>query len=316
MEVFTPEQVSMISDIVTRVANDYELTPRCTELAVLDDSNTKLLKRYLASLTLNGLSKNTVYAYMRTLVRLSETMKMNYVDMGVYEIRYYLACEKQRGISMRSVENTRANISAFFQWLSSEEVIPKNPCANIRPIQYSVKERKAFSDVEIDALRSACTNTRDRALIELLLSSGVRVSELASLEVGDVDFTSGKIVVRHGKGSKLRFTFLDSVAIHHLKEYLTSRPEKDATSLFLSKHHLPLTKSGVRTILSAIAVRAGVENVHPHRFRRTFATKLAARGMKLQDIQKLMGHSNPSTTMEYIAISTDQLENSYKSHAG
>ncbi len=152
-------------------------------------------------------------------------------------------------------------------------------------------------------------------MVEVLVSSGVRCSEFCSLKISDVDLRSKTILVRNGKGGKDRKTFMSDLAAAHLEKYLAERTD-DRPELFLSNYKKAYTQKGVDRQLKNVAKRAGVENVHPHRFRRTFATKLAARGMKLQDIQKLMGHSNPSTTMEYIAISTDQLENAYKSHAG
>lgn len=313
--VLPPEQIQLVSGTITRILNDYEITKRCTELAPVDSENVILVRRYLACLLVDGKSKKTIYQYGRHLARLSEELRKDYTKMSAYDIRYYLAIQKERGISNRSVENIRAVLSAFFQWLAAEDLIPKNPMASIKPIKYTDEVRLPFSDVEIDAMRSACRTTKERALIEVLLASGIRVSELSEMDVADVDMTGMTVHVRHGKGGKERMTYLTPVASKHLRAYLRTRKETDAEALFCSKNHKRLGPEGIRYLLKTVARRAGTVNCHPHRFRRTFATGLAARGMEVQEIQRLLGHSNISTTLEYIAVNDDQVRASYKKYS-
>lgn len=305
------EQFDMVIGNVIKVLNDFEITDRCTDIVIRDDANERIMKRYCACLMVDGKSEKTIYQYKRSIHKLSEFLGKPFPEMDVYDIRYYLACEKDRGVSDRSIENTRANLSAFFQWLTMEEMIPKNPCLNIKPIKYKDEVRLPFSDVEMDALRSACKGIRERALIEFLVTSGVRVSELANMEVGDIDFQTLLVHVRHGKGNKERVTFINNVAKKHLQEYLLSRAER-INALFCNGKHDPLNAGGIRYILKEIEKRSGVPNVHPHRFRRTFATGLANRGMKVQEIQKLLGHSSLNTTMEYVCTDTQAIKNSYQ----
>ena len=308
--MFAPAQISVIANTVIKAMDAYEITKRCTDLVPLDDTNEKLIKRYRACLMVDGKSEKTIYQYTRTIRKLSECIQKPFPEMGAYDVRFYLAMEQERGVSARTRENTRANLSAFFQWMTDDDIIQKNPIAKLKTIKCPEEVKLPFSEVEIDALRAACRNLKDRAIVEMLLSTGVRVSELASMEVQDVSMTDLSVHVVHGKGSKERMTYTTAVSAKHLMEYLQNRRET-GTNLFYNKDHKPLAPGGIRHILNQIAKRAGVENVHPHRFRRTFATGLAKRGMEVQEIQKLLGHSDINTTMQYICVDDTRVRASY-----
>jgi site-specific recombinase XerD len=195
----------------------------------------------------------------------------------------------------------------------NEEIIPKNPIAQIKPIKCHQEVKKAFSDIEIDALRSACKSLKERALIEFLLSTGARVSEVAEMKVQDVNIETLSVHILHGKGDKERITYTTAVGMKHLLAYIHGRKET-GDALFYSKNHEPIRTNGIRFILNNVAKRAGVSNVHPHRFRRTFATNLSKRGMAVQEIQKLMGHANINTTLVYIATDDSMVQASYKKY--
>lgn len=308
---------SSVADLVTdeliKVLYEFNVTKECRELTTYDDVDYRILKRYCACLTIDGKSEKTIEQYYRTMVKLFEAIHKHFTDMTVYDIRLFLALEKERGISNRTLENTRSNISAFYQWLAQEEIITKNPCINIKPIKFVDKVRKPFSSLEIDALRSACKNNKERALIELLLSSGIRVSELTQANVEDINFDTMTVYVKHGKGAKERVTYINEIAREYLKKYISER-KVNGEALFYNKKFNRLNNGGVRHILNMIAERAGVENVHPHRFRRTFATGLATRGMKVQDVKVLLGHTNINTTMEYVCLDEETTHISYRQY--
>lgn len=307
---YTSEQIADISATVVKALAGYEVLERCTDIVPVDGVNQKLIKRYNACLMVDGKSEKTAYQYTRTCRKLSEAIGKPFPDMGTYDIRFFLAMEKERGVSNRTLENTRANLSAFFQWLLGDEVITRNPMATIKPIKYAEEVRKPFSDVEIDALRGACKSLKERALVEMLLSTGVRVSELADMNVGDINFDTLSVHVIHGKGAKERMTYMTAVSAKHLQRYLKFRQET-GEKLFYNIRHMPIGTGGIRHILHALGEKAGVNNVHPHRFRRTFATNLARRGMAIQDIQRLLGHSDINTTMEYVCTDDTKVQTSY-----
>ena len=308
---YAPEEIAMISNMVVKALEEYELTERCTELALRDDTNDKLIRRYRACLMVDGKSDKTAYQYIRTIRKLSDLIRKPFTEMGAYDVRFFLAMEQERGVSNRTLENTRANVSAFFQWMTEDEIIPKNPVSRIKPIKCVEEVKKPFSEVELDALRSSCQSLKERALIEMLVSTGVRVSELASMEVKDINLETLSVHVIHGKGSKERITYTTPVAAKHLISYLRQRKE-DGPALFYNKNHEQIEPGGIRHILNVIADRAGVSNTHPHRFRRTFATNLSRRGMEIQEIQKLLGHSNINTTLVYVNTDDSKVQASYK----
>ena len=307
------DQSAVITDMVAKVLNGYEITERCTDLVPQDDRNERLLKRYSACLMVDGKSKKTIYQYMWTLKRLSEVIQKPFAEMGAYDIRFYFALEKERGISNRTLENHRSYISAFFQWMTNEEIIIKNPITKVNRIKCPTEIKKPFSEVEIDAIRGACVNLRDRALVEVLLSTGVRVSELTGMEIKDINQSTLSVHVIHGKGNKERMTYITAVALKHLLAYVNARPG-DCQALFCNYKAEPIGVTGIQYILDEIGKRAGVEGVHPHRFRRTFATGLARRGMEIQEIQKLLGHVNINTTMKYVCVDDDRVRSSYRQY--
>lgn len=306
-------EANEVIDLLTVTLKGYNVEEIGTELVVYDDQNQKILNRYMACLCIDGKSEKTAYQYKRTAQKLALCVGKHFTDMTTFDLRFFLASEKARGLSNTTLENTRANVSAFFQWMAVEDLIDKNPCLAIKPIKTKEEVRFPFSSVELDLLRSACRTEKERALIEFLASSGVRVSELTSMELGDVDVQSLTVHVRHGKGGKERTTYINEVAKEHLLKYITGRPEK-GMHLFYNGKHQPIAPGGVRHILKQIAERAGVTNVHPHRFRRTFATGLAARGMQIQEIQRLLGHSRLDTTMEYVCVSDERVHASYRQY--
>ena len=302
--------IKTVSDEMSLALKDYEVTRRTTELVVYDGANEMLVKRYKACLTIAGRSPKTIKAYERIVKKLFEALQKNYTDMTVSDLRYFLAYEKSRGVSNRTLENTRIQISAFFTWLIDEELIVKNPCRQIMPIKYTKVVKHPFSAIEIDALRSACRTKKERAIVEFLLSSGVRVSELCSIQISDINFDTLSVMVREGKGAKQRIVYINDLTSKHLVEYLTSR-NVNGNYLFYNKKKRPLNVGGVRHILKTLEDRAQVTNVHPHRFRRTLATNLSNRGMEIQEISKLLGHANINTTLEYVYTSEEKVKASY-----
>lgn len=310
-EMLQEELLSQLTSVVTKELSKYEIAERETGIVPYENINTKILKTYIANLGLDGKSKNTAYMYERTLKQFSEFLhNQDLKTVTTFDIRNFLAQEKVRGISNRTLENTRSYISSFYTWLTTEDYITKNPCSAVKPIKYTVEVKKPFSAVEIDLLRSNCRNERERAIVEFLLSSGVRVSELVGLAVADIDFNTLSVHVRHGKGDKERYTYINDVTKDHLIKYLQEN-KIICGALFRGKRG-QYTKKGIATLLNGIAERAKVQNVHPHRFRRTFATNLAYRGMSVQEIKVLMGHANINTTMVYINLDTSKINTSYR----
>ena len=296
--------------------NDYDVTARETGITVrYEDTNERILKRYVACMRVDGKSEKTIKLYIWICSRVSEFLKKPFTEMTTNDIRYFLGEQKMNGVQGRTIENYRSYIAAFFHWMAVEELITKNPCEKIKPIKYEDKQRFPFSSVQIDKLREACTKEKLRAMIEVLLSSGIRCEELINLDINDVDIKSRTLLVRNGKGGKSRRTYISEVAADHLEKYLKSRNDTEQV-LFRSKNGGRFKDDGsVRAVINQLGKTAGVVNVHPHRFRRTFATNLYKRGMDIHEIQRLMGHSNVQTTLEYIYADDSHIKNAYEKYA-
>lgn len=313
---FPEEQREKIMQTVISSLNDYDVTQRVTDLTVRhEDINERILKRYVACIRIDGMKDSTIRQYARTLKKLAELIQKPFTEMSAYDVRFFLGDIKQRGGKNSHIENQRAYISAFFQWMHNEELIERNPCAKIRPIKVEKEIRLPFSSVDIDKLRTACKRTLDRAVIETLLSSGIRCEELCNLSVSDVDIEKRTLRVRNGKGGKDRVVYISDVAAEHIKNYLSERRDESVV-LFMSKtSRAEFTTGGIKAMVARIGEKAGVEGVHPHRFRRTFATEMYRRGADINAISKLMGHSTVATTQRYIYTADDQLQAEYKKYS-
>lgn len=309
------DEYDNVVNIITIALGNYELSEICTELTTHDESNIMFIKKYIACLMIDGKSEKTMYQYSHELQRFYAAIGKSFVNIDTDDIRLYLALCKQKGLSNRSLATIRSYLFAFFEWMATEEIITKNPCIKIKPVKYNRETEKPFSSVEVDALRSACKNNRERALIETLLASGVRREELCDLEIRDVDFTEKSLVVRKGKGGKRRVTYLNDLAILYLKKYFAERGNLSPNEKVFVTQRGNISNSGLRYILKEIGERSGVENIHPHRFRRTFATSLVNRGMDVQEMQRLLGHVNINTTMCYVCVDDDRVRNSYNKYS-
>lgn len=309
---YNQENINTIASLLLIQLDKYELAERCTELMVQETTSEQIIKIFLGSLLTEGKSKRTVKAYADLYKMFLAEIEKPLLEVTTMDIRIWLA-KRQQKVSLATLENNRAYLSSLFTFLATEDYRDDNPMIKIKPIKFNSGIKKAFSDTEIDKLRSACINDRERSLMEVLLTSGVRVEEAEQLNISDIDFTNGQVDIRAGKGNKPRKTFVSQVCLMHLKRYLVSRHDSEE-ALFVSKYKVRLSTRAIALELKRIAERAQVEKVHPHKFRRTFATNLFKKGMDLATIQMLMGHSEISTTMKYIVMDGDRVAAEYKKY--
>ena len=277
-------------------------------------SQDDLLQIYTAAMAVEGRSPKTVERYAYILRRLMTDTGTSAGRMTVHQIRGWLAREQARGIKDTTLEGDRQVFSAFFGWLQREGLIARNPVANLGAIKCARERKEAFNEVDIEKLKRACRNPRDLALMLFLLSTGCRISEVTELDRADVDLQGLTCVVR-GKGNKERRVYLDRVAGMAMEEYLESRKDGEK-ALFIGKRMDRFTPSGARRMLKRLAAAAGVENVHPHRFRRTMATGLTRHGMPIQKVSRLLGHEKIDTTMRYVELNDEDVRSAYRRCVG
>ncbi len=301
-----------IYDILVMELNNYEVQERCTDVVTVDDSARKMLKKFLATKKVEGIAKSTLIRYAEENRKLIEFLRKPLNEVTTYDIRFYLSYRREKAetkVSNRTLDGLRRCYSSFFSWLSAEGLIGRNPCAAIKQIKYRKEVKKPYSAAELEKLRMACTNVRDLALLDFLYCTGCRVSEVARLNIDDVDFENMECTVL-GKGNKERTVYLSEVASMNLENYISSRKDgKEA--LFVGKGTERLGKNGIEVLLKRIGKKAEVSNVHPHRYRRTLATNLLDRGMNIQDVAVILGHADLKTTQVYCYISQKNVKTAY-----
>lgn len=286
----------------TIVLHKYNVETKSTDVIVYDNSNVRILRNYVASLRLEGKSELTIEQYYRIINMFLRMVGKSVKQITTGDIRYYLArYMADRKVEKTTLDNQRRALSAFFSYLAAEEYIDRNPMLRIKRIKTDKRVKKAFSDMELEQLRNHTENIKEKALMEFLLSTGCRVTEVARLHIRDIDFNKGEAVV-YGKGDKERIVYISDQSMYYLKLYLEYRKEEQSTSVFLNRNHYGMTKHNIEVLFNKLGEKAGIKKVHPHRFRRTFATKALRRGMSLQNLQKLMGHEKIETTMGYCDV--------------
>lgn len=300
------EVLSSVSDVLQHY--EFSRILRMNETAGID-----LLVAFLDALKVQGRSPKTLERYRYVIARMLEDIQTSVRSVTVYHLRSWIAKEQERGIADSTLEGQRQVFSAFFGWLWREGLIDKNPVANLGAIKVQKKVRKAYADVEIENLKEACINLRDKAILAFLLATGCRISEVIGLNREQINFADKEVTVL-GKGNKERTVFFDDVTAMHLKNYLNTRTD-DNSALFIGKRKERLLSGGVRAMLKRLAKAAGVENVHPHKFRRTLATMLIAHGMPIQEVAAILGHEKLDTTMKYVVMDKTSVANSYRKYA-
>ena len=263
-----PEVLDTVQDVLVIQLNQYEIQERSTELTVSDNSTEGMLRRYIATKRIEGKAESTLRRYWEQNLKLIQFLQKPLHEITTDDIRFYMAYRRQQGrVSNRTLDGMRRCYRSFFSWLSAEGIISRNPCAALNQIKSRKQIKKPYSAVELELIRKSCTDDRDLALVEFLYSTGCRVSEVSELDTVDIDMATGECIVI-GKGNKERTVYLTDVAMLHLQTYLNSRTD-NSIALFAGKGTPRLTKGGIETLLKRIGRAAGVENVHPHRFRRT-----------------------------------------------
>ena len=301
------DQMNMALRIVADVMEGFEVEEKARLAEAQEDD---LLESFLAAMRVQGRSVKTIDRYRYIIERMMQHARVSTRRITVYHLRGYIASEKDRGICDGTLEGYRAIFSAYFHWLQRESLIERDPTANLGTIKKPKKQKQIYSEVDVELLKSTCGNARDRAIVTFLGATGCRISEAVELDRDQVDLQNLECVV-HGKGDKERMVYLDPVAGMLLREYLDERTD-NCKALFIGQHGERLQAGGVRAMLNRVAEAAGVEHVHPHKFRRTLATTLTKHGMPIQEVAAILGHEKLDTTMQYVVLDNETTKNAYK----
>lgn len=233
------------------------------------------------------------------------------------DLRSYIASySDNKNVSKTTLDNIRRIISSFFSWLEEENHIIKSPARRIHKIRTGSTVKAVYTDEELELLRDSCNNRRDLAIIDFLASTGVRIGELVKINISNIDFDKRECLVL-GKGNKERIVYFDARTKIHILDYLESRTDdNEALFVSLNRPYSRLKISGVEIRLRNLGEKLNIERVHPHKFRRTLATKAIDKGMPIEQVQTLLGHTKIDTTLHYAMVNQNNVKQSHRKYIG
>ena len=267
------------------------------------DAQLNLLKEFLLTKKIEGCRTATIKDYHDKIMKLIEWSSKDLTELTTKDIRMFLAnYQMTHSVQDSTMDQIRLVLSTFFGFLENEEYVLRNPVKGVRKIRVDEKIRLPFTDEEIEIIRSAVRNLRDLAIIDLFMSSGMRIGELTELNIKDINFQDREMIV-YGKGGKERICYFNARTKIEILDYLNTRVDKSPALFVQLKYPYDrLQRGGIRHMLKDIEDRTGIDNIHPHRFRRTLATNLLNKGMSLEQVQIILGHKRIETTLVYAKV--------------
>ncbi len=277
------------------------------------DENKNMIDSFISSKQVEGCSERTIKYYKEIIEKFVNSFDKSIKQISTNEIRNYLSNYKDNSsCGSTTIDNIRRVLSSFFSWLEDEDYIIKSPVRRIHKIKTAVVVKEVLTDENLERLRDECENIRDLSLIELLISTGMRVGELVNLNINSLNFEDRSCIVL-GKGNKEREVYFDAKTKLHLKEYISKRNDSnDALFVSMREPHQRLSVSGIELIIRTLGINSNINKVHPHKFRRTLATMAIDKGMPVEQVQKLLGHVKIETTMNYALVNQSNVKISHR----
>ena len=277
------------------------------------DENKNMIDSFISSKQVEGCSEQTIRYYKEIIEKFVNSFDKSIKQITTNEIRNYLSNYKDNSsCGSTTIDNIRRVLSSFFSWLEDEDYIIKSPVRRIHKIKTAVVVKEVLTDENLERLRDECENIRDLSLIELLISTGMRVGELVNLNINSLNFEDRSCIVL-GKGNKEREVYFDAKTKLHLKEYISKRNDSnDALFVSMGEPYQRLSISGIELIIRTLGINSNINKVHPHKFRRTLATMAIDKGMPVEQVQKLLGHVKIETTMNYALVNQSNVKISHR----
>lgn len=282
-----------------------------------NNSKQNFVELFLSAKRIEGCSEKSLKYYKATIEAMLDEIKIDVKHIVTDDIRGYLTdYQKKKNSSKVTIDNIRRILSSFFSWLEDEDYILKSPVRRIHKVKIGISIKETYSDEALELMRDNCTEPRDLAMIDMLASTGMRVGEMVLLNRNDIDFNERECIV-FGKGSKERVVYFDARTKIHLQNYLGIRTD-DNPALFVSlkSPHERLKIGGIETRLREFGKQLGLHKVHPHKFRRTLATMAIDKGMPIEQLQQLLGHSKIDTTLQYAMVKQSNVKIAHRRYIG
>lgn len=280
-------------------------------------SGENLVESFLSAKKIEGCSEKTLKYYYATIQSMLDEIKKDVKHIVTDDIRCYLTeYQANKKSSKTTIDNIRRILSSFFSWLEDEDYILKSPVRRIHKVKTGTNIKETYSDEALEIMRDNCVELRDLAIIDMLASTGMRVGEMVLLNREDVDFNERECVV-FGKGNKERIVYFDARTKIHLQNYLSKRKDNNpALFVSLKAPYDRLKIGGVEVRLRNFGKQLGLNKVHPHKFRRTLATMAIDKGMPIEQLQKLLGHSKIDTTLQYAMVKQSNVKIAHRKYIG
>lgn len=289
----------------------------CSKERIDLETEIDYLNIFICAKQVEGCSEKSIKYYKSTIENMIKIIEKSVKCITTEDLRGYLADYQKKSLCSKvNIDNIRRILSSFFSWLEDENYILKNPVRRIRKIKTGELVKETYSDENLEILRDNCKELRDLAIIDLLNSTGMRVGELVGLNITDIDFNERECVV-FGKGGKERKVYFDARTKIHLQNYLNSRSDNnEALFVSLIKPHNRLQISGVEIRMRKLGRKLKINKVHPHKFRRTLATRAIDKGMPIEQVQRLLGHQKIDTTLQYAMVNQNNVRTSHRKYIG
>lgn len=308
--ILNNEQKEKLKEVLLYTFYNIEVTSIKDELV---EDTTDYAKMFIAAKRIEGCSERTLNYYETTIKTMVEKLSKKVNSIETEDLRNYLSeYQAKNNCSKVTIDNVRRILSSFFAWLEDEDYIMKSPVRRIHKVKVTQTVKETYTDEELEEMRDACVEIRDLAMVDFLASTGVRVGELVNLDRVDIDMQERSCVVL-GKGGKEREVYFDARTKIHLQNYLNTRTDNNP-ALFVSllRPYDRLKISGVEIRLRELGKRINIKKIHPHKFRRTMATKAIDKGMPIEQVQVLLGHRKIDTTLQYAMVNQNNVRNSHK----
>lgn len=276
--------------------------------------NLELIRHFAINKKIAGCTDRTVAYYNNSLIHFEKEVQKNLLEIQADDIKMFLVTKQFRDrISNTGLDNLRRVLSSFYAWLHKEDFIIKNPMLKISKIKSPYKQQPIFTTREITLMTEALKTNREKALFHFLISTGARVGEITVLRKENVNFENNTALVL-GKGNKERIIYFNSSTAYYLQEYAKIRDLQapNAEYFFLSELSPfgRLRISGIEVWVRNLGKKVGV-SANPHKFRRTFATNALRKGIKIEEIQRILGHEKLETTLFYAKLDNDDVRYTY-----
>lgn len=305
-----------LKEILTEICLNYHIEIlEQNQKKEIQKNNEEILNKFISSKEIEGCSVRTLKYYKDNITKMLDTVNLPINEITAETLRNYLSNYKNNSTAgMVTIDNIRRTLSSFFAWLENEDYIVKSPVRRIHKVKATKKVKETLTDENLEKLRDTCSNVRDLAILELLISTGMRVGELTRLNISDINFQERSCIVL-GKGNSEREVYFSAKSKMYIKKYLETRTDNnEALFVSLIKPYNRLGISGIEIVIRNLGREANINKVHPHKFRRTMATMAIDKGMPIEQVQKLLGHIKIDTTMEYAMVNQNNVKNSHRKY--